>query len=165
MSTIKITQLPVSSTLTGTEVVPIVQNDTTVQATLQDIADLVGGGETLLERTLTLTLNESPLTNFLFTFQRVDENFNPYTIDDRLQPVHLTISNYTSSNTIDLSIPAGIYLLRLTNYDDEIFDDGKSYRASVNLPASFLYVSESGGDFLFTGLQYITFDWNLNITQ
>jgi len=44
MSTIKISQLPASGTLTGAEVVPIVQNDTTVQATTQDIADLAGGG-------------------------------------------------------------------------------------------------------------------------
>jgi len=41
MSTIKITQLPVSSTLTGTEVVPTVQGNVTVQTTIQDIVNLI----------------------------------------------------------------------------------------------------------------------------
>ena len=43
MSTITISQLPNSGALTGTEVLPIVQNDTTVKTTAQDIANLAGG--------------------------------------------------------------------------------------------------------------------------
>jgi hypothetical protein len=42
MSTITISQLPNSGVLTGTEVLPIVQNDTTVKTTVQDIANLAG---------------------------------------------------------------------------------------------------------------------------
>jgi hypothetical protein len=41
----KISGLPASGALTGTEIVPIVQSGTTKQTTTQAIADLVGGGE------------------------------------------------------------------------------------------------------------------------
>jgi hypothetical protein len=43
MSTITITQLPNSGALTGSEVLPIVQGDVTVQTTVQDVANLGGG--------------------------------------------------------------------------------------------------------------------------
>ena len=42
MSTIKISQLPNSGALTGTEIVPVVQGNDTVQTTTQDIANLGG---------------------------------------------------------------------------------------------------------------------------
>jgi hypothetical protein len=41
---VKITELPLSDPLTGTEVLPIVQDGTTVKTTAQDIANLAGGG-------------------------------------------------------------------------------------------------------------------------
>lgn len=43
MSTITISQLPNSGALTGTEVLPIVQSNTTVQTTVQAVANLAGG--------------------------------------------------------------------------------------------------------------------------
>lgn len=43
----KITELPISTTLDGTEIVPIVQGGVTSQATTQDIADLGGGTQNL----------------------------------------------------------------------------------------------------------------------
>jgi hypothetical protein len=43
MSNLSISQLPSSSGLTGTEVLPIVQSGTTVQTTVQDVANLGGG--------------------------------------------------------------------------------------------------------------------------
>jgi hypothetical protein len=43
MSNLAISQLPSSSGLTGTEVLPIVQSGTTVQTTVQDVANLAGG--------------------------------------------------------------------------------------------------------------------------
>jgi uncharacterized delta-60 repeat protein len=43
MSNLSISQLPSSSGLTGTEVLPIVQSGTTVKTTTQSIADLAGG--------------------------------------------------------------------------------------------------------------------------
>jgi len=43
----KITELPISTTLDGTEIVPIVQGGVTSQATTQDIADLGGGSQDL----------------------------------------------------------------------------------------------------------------------
>jgi hypothetical protein len=43
MATVTITQLPNAGTLTGTEVLPIVQSDATVKTTVQDIANLAGG--------------------------------------------------------------------------------------------------------------------------
>jgi len=42
MATVTITQLPNSNALTGSEVLPIVQGDVTVQTTVQDIANLGG---------------------------------------------------------------------------------------------------------------------------
>jgi hypothetical protein len=45
MSNLSISQLPSSSGLTGTEVLPIVQSGVTVQTTVQDVADLAGGLE------------------------------------------------------------------------------------------------------------------------
>ena len=44
MAEVKISQLSSGTTLDGTEVVPIVQNNATVKITTQDIADLGGGG-------------------------------------------------------------------------------------------------------------------------
>jgi hypothetical protein len=44
MSNLSISQLPSSSGLTGTEVLPIVQSGTTVKTTVQDVANLGGGG-------------------------------------------------------------------------------------------------------------------------
>jgi hypothetical protein len=44
MATVTITQLPNSGALTGTEVLPIVQGNVTVQTTTQDVANLAGGG-------------------------------------------------------------------------------------------------------------------------
>jgi hypothetical protein len=44
MATVTITQLPNSGALTGSEVLPIVQGDVTVQTTVQDVANLAGGG-------------------------------------------------------------------------------------------------------------------------
>jgi hypothetical protein len=44
MSTVTITNLPAAGALTGTELLPIVQNNVTSNTTTQDIADLAGGG-------------------------------------------------------------------------------------------------------------------------
>lgn len=44
MSNSKISQLSSAASLTGTEVLPIVQSGTTVKTTAQDIADLASGG-------------------------------------------------------------------------------------------------------------------------
>lgn len=41
---VTISQLPPATTLTGDELVPVVQNDVTVRTTAQDIADLASGG-------------------------------------------------------------------------------------------------------------------------
>jgi hypothetical protein len=43
MANVKISQLTSASTLTGTEVIPLVQSGSTVKTTAQDIADLAGG--------------------------------------------------------------------------------------------------------------------------
>lgn len=68
----KISQLTAAATLTGTELLPIVQGGITVQTTAQDIADLAGGGLPYLVYTALLTqsgddtipaaINSSPLT-------------------------------------------------------------------------------------------------------
>lgn len=55
----KISQLPVSGTLSGTEAVPIVQLGTTVKTTVQDIANLAGNGGA----SLTTFPNNSGLTS------------------------------------------------------------------------------------------------------
>ena len=44
MANIKISELTSASTLTGTEIIPLVQSGSTVKTTAQDIADLAGGG-------------------------------------------------------------------------------------------------------------------------
>jgi hypothetical protein len=44
MAGVKITELSNASPLSGTEVLPIVQSNTTVKTTVQDIANLAGGG-------------------------------------------------------------------------------------------------------------------------
>jgi uncharacterized delta-60 repeat protein len=44
MSTVTIPNLPAAGALTGTEVLPIVQSNVTSKTTVQDIADLAGGG-------------------------------------------------------------------------------------------------------------------------
>ena len=44
MSTVTIPNLPAAGALTGTEVLPIVQSNITSKTTVQDIADLAGGG-------------------------------------------------------------------------------------------------------------------------
>lgn len=44
MANVKISELGSAATLTGTEALPIVQNGSTLQTTVQDIADLAGGG-------------------------------------------------------------------------------------------------------------------------
>jgi hypothetical protein len=44
MANVKISELGSAATLTGTEALPIVQSGSTLQTTVQDIADLAGGG-------------------------------------------------------------------------------------------------------------------------
>lgn len=44
MADVKISELPAAAVLDGAEVLPLVQNGETVQATAQDIADLAAGG-------------------------------------------------------------------------------------------------------------------------
>jgi hypothetical protein len=44
MSSVKITELSSSGPLTGMEVLPIVQGNETVKVTVQEIANLGGGG-------------------------------------------------------------------------------------------------------------------------
>lgn len=44
MADVKISELPAAAALTGAELVPVVQGGATVQATVQDIADLGAGG-------------------------------------------------------------------------------------------------------------------------
>jgi hypothetical protein len=44
MANVKISELGSAAALTGTEALPIVQNGSTLQTTVQDIADLAGGG-------------------------------------------------------------------------------------------------------------------------
>jgi len=44
MANVKISELGSAATLTGTEILPIVQSGSTLQTTVQDIADLAGGG-------------------------------------------------------------------------------------------------------------------------
>jgi hypothetical protein len=60
MSTIKISNLPSASALTGTEVLPIVQSNTTSQTTTQDIANLAGGST---YRVYTALLTQSSTNN------------------------------------------------------------------------------------------------------
>ena len=58
MANVQITQLPAAGTLTGTELVPIVQNGVTVQTTTGDITS----GPSLTQTFLTIN-NESTLAN------------------------------------------------------------------------------------------------------
>jgi len=44
MANVKISELGSAGTLSGTEALPIVQNGSTLKTTVQDIADLAGGG-------------------------------------------------------------------------------------------------------------------------
>ena len=47
MANVKISQLSSAAALTGTEEIPVVQDNATVKTTVQDIANLAGGGSTL----------------------------------------------------------------------------------------------------------------------
>jgi hypothetical protein len=126
------------------------------------------GGETLLERSLTLTLNGSQFSSFILSLRRADRQFGePILTDGRYTPLDFNITQYTLTNTIGLLIPDGLYYIGLINNDDEIFDDGKSYRATVNIPGvdGIIYVNSNGNDQAFFSGQLVPFDWNLNITQ
>jgi hypothetical protein len=57
----KISELSAASALTGTEVVPVVQNGNTVKTTAQDIADFVGGGVKVYRALLTQTGTAAPV--------------------------------------------------------------------------------------------------------
>jgi hypothetical protein len=62
----KISQLTAAATLTGTELLPIVQGGQTVQTTAQDIADLGGGGASYREYVGVLrVLGATPTVNEL----------------------------------------------------------------------------------------------------
>lgn len=61
MASVKISQLASAAALTGTEEVPVVQGSATVKTTVQDIANLAGGGLTFDVVTVG-TLGTSPLT-------------------------------------------------------------------------------------------------------
>lgn len=62
MANVKISQLTAAAALTGTEVVPVVQNNVTVKTTAQDIADLAGGGASTLNMVTVGTLGTSPIS-------------------------------------------------------------------------------------------------------
>ena len=70
MADVKISELTSAAALDGTELVPVVQNGSTVQTTTQDIADLGGGGGasytdvtgTLTAGSTTLTLSDASIT-------------------------------------------------------------------------------------------------------
>ena len=71
MADVKISDLTSAAALDGTELVPVVQNGSTVQTTAQDIADLGGGGGasytdvtgTLTAGSTSLTLSDASITN------------------------------------------------------------------------------------------------------
>ena len=62
MADVKISELTSAAALDGTELVPVVQNGSTVQTTAQDIADLSGGGASYTDVTGTLTAGSTSLT-------------------------------------------------------------------------------------------------------
>jgi hypothetical protein len=66
MANKKISQLTAAATLTGTELLPIVQGGVTVQTTAQDIADLGGGGALPVVNTYPVTTPGSAGTRFLY---------------------------------------------------------------------------------------------------
>jgi len=71
MADVKISDLTSAAALDGTELVPVVQNGSTVQTTAQDIADLGGGGGasytdvtgTLTAGSTSLTLSDASITS------------------------------------------------------------------------------------------------------
>ena len=69
MANVKISELGSAATLTGTEALPIVQSGSTLQTTVQDIADLAGGGG-----------GNIALPNFA-TAQIINASSNPTTYD------------------------------------------------------------------------------------
>lgn len=69
MANLKISQLSSAAALTGTEEIPVVQNNATVKTTVQDIANLAGGGSTL-DVVAVGTLGTSPL-NLNYTTQAI----------------------------------------------------------------------------------------------
>jgi hypothetical protein len=66
MANKKISQLTAAAPLTGTEILPIVQGGSTVQATAQDIADLGGGGALPIVNTYPVTTFASAGTRFWY---------------------------------------------------------------------------------------------------
>jgi hypothetical protein len=113
MSTIKITELPISNALTGNEIVPMVQGNTTVKATTQDIANLgslvgtnyvyvYGNGATPLENGqqfldgLSAAIDKIVITNPIFTIPSLDITYSDF--PDNYNPE--SPFNYFESNTI-----------------------------------------------------------------
>jgi hypothetical protein len=65
MANVKISELSSASSLTGTEIIPLVQSGSTVKTTAQDIADLAGGGASYTSYVAKIS-GDSPVTSSVF---------------------------------------------------------------------------------------------------
>jgi hypothetical protein len=66
MANVKISELSSASSLTGTEIIPLVQSGSTVKTTAQDIADLAGGGGVSYTSYVAIVSGDSPVTSSVF---------------------------------------------------------------------------------------------------
>jgi len=151
MATIKISNLPSASALTGTEVLPIVQSNTTSKTTVQAIANLAGGSTykvytalisqsgindptaIVLENTLGAPVTFSRVSDGLyyitcseFNFLTINKTFIcPIVTDNALKRYTM---RPVSPTTIELSTYNNFTLTPPVSVDSLLSDDGLEVR-------------------------------------
>ena len=136
MANIKISQLSPSSTLTGSEELPIVQSATTVRTTIQDILNMATGGLGTLDVVTNGTIGQD--INIIYNIKSI---INGFVSGTQLVPINLTPS-ISINNMMMVSDLQSIAFTNLTAVDNFIMS-GYSSLSSISAPALTLAYSIS----------------------
>jgi hypothetical protein len=107
MASVKITELSSSGPLTGAEVLPIVQGNETVKVTVQEIANLGGGGGLEGTQYVFVAANGTPLEN-------ATELLTKYELA-KTKTSQIITTSYAVSNVAEIG---GAYIVLFTNTND-----------------------------------------------
>lgn len=135
MADVKISDLTPSAALTGTEEVPVVQSGSTVKTTVQDIADLAGGGSAPYQSYVAIvnfsisgfteTLLQNDFTGVTYTWSNPSTNVfritpsvgTTFTFNKTVVFVNSYDNTYLVTPTRTGSPTAGVVNLTNTKYD------------------------------------------------
>jgi hypothetical protein len=141
MASVKITELSSSGPLTGAEVLPIVQGNETVKVTVQEIANLGGGGGLEGTQYVFVAANGTDVENAAELQAAYDLAVTKAT--PIVTPTNIPLSNASDSG-------GGVYNISVANFlDQSYFVSGQTYNVIINGTSYQMFVQGIMSNMIF----------------